>query len=89
MENPLKKIEELALILPGKDAKSVKDFIDKRDFQSVLEIVESDIYKAGKNRKQDELLDDYSVALEELKGELLTYMSYLNLPYDSYNYDIY
>ena len=51
MENPLKKIEELALILPGKDAKLVKDFIDKRDFQSVLEIVESDIYKAGQRQR--------------------------------------
>ena len=48
MRNPLKRVKELIAVLPEKDSKLVKEYIDKRDFDSALEIVESDIYKAEK-----------------------------------------
>lgn len=84
-------MEELVPILPEKDVKIVKKYLEKRDFQSVLEIVESDIYKANKAKsdKLEETPDDYISALTELKGELLTYMSYLDIPDNSDDYDYY
>ncbi len=91
MKSPLKRVEELISVLPKKDAQIAKKYLDNRDFQSVLEIVESDLYKAEKIRlnKLEEVPDDYISSLTELRGELLTYMSYLNISEDSNNYDYY
>ena len=88
MKNPLKRVEELIKILPGKDAKLCSDYLSKRNFEAVLEIVESDIYKA-KRKNSDELPDDYLSSLYELRGELSTYMSYLVVPDNSDDYDDY
>lgn len=84
-------MKELVSTLPEKDAKLVKKYLEKRDFQSVLEIVESDIYKAerAKDERLEEVPDDYIVALTEMKGELMTYMSYLEVPDNSDDYDYY
>lgn len=84
--NPLRRIKELIPALPAKDAKLCTDYINKRDFESVLEIVESDIYKAKRNNTE-ELPDDYISDLIELKGELITYMSYLYIPDSSEDCD--
>lgn len=87
-KNPLNRIKELVPVLPRKDAEIVRKYLDKRDFQSVLEIVESDLYKADKSmNKLDDIPDDYTTALTELRGELLTYMSYLDIPDNSDEYD--
>lgn len=87
-KNPLNRIKELVPVLPRKDAEIVRKYLDKRDFQSVLEIVESDLYKADKSmNKLDDMPDDYTTALTELRGELLTYMSYLDIPDNSDEYD--
>lgn len=87
-KNPLNRIKELVPVLPSKDAEIVRKYLDKRDFQSVLEIVESDLYKADKSMsKSDDIPDDYTTALTELRGELLTYMSYLDIPDNSNEYD--
>lgn len=87
-KNPLNRIKELVPVLPSKDAEIVRKYLDKRDFQSVLEIVESDLYKADKSmNKLDDMPDDYTTALTELRGELLTYMSYLDIPDNSDEYD--
>lgn len=74
MKNPLKRIGELIPILPEKDAKLCTKFLSQRNFEAILEIVESDIYKA-KRKESDELLDDYISSLIELKDELVTYIS--------------
>lgn len=37
--------------------------------------------------KLDDIPDDYTTALTELRGELLTYMSYLDIPDNSDEYD--
>lgn len=91
MGNPLKRIKELTPTLPEKDAKLVKKYLEKRDFQSMLEIVESDLYKAEKAKygRLEAIPDDYIAALTEMRGELLTYMSYLEVPDNSDDYDDY
>lgn len=88
MQGLLKKIHELISILPEKDSKLAIKYLDKRDFQSVLEIVESDLYKAEKD-KSEVNPDDYIIGLTELRSELLTYMSYLDIPDNSDDYDYY
>ena len=86
MKNPLKRVEELIKLLPGKDVKLCTDYLSNRNFECILEIVESDIYKA-KRKNSDELPDDYLSTLIELKGELVTYMSYLDVSDYSNDYD--
>jgi hypothetical protein len=91
-KNPLKIIEELIPELPGKDAELSKKFLKERNFEYLLEIVESDIYKASKaNRlKQPEcenIFDNHIAVLMKLREELLTYMSYLDVPDNSDDYD--
>lgn len=88
MKNPLKRVGELIPVLPEKDAKLCANYLSQRNFEAILEIVESDIYKARK-KKSDELPDDYISSLIELKGELVTYMSYLDVPGNSDDYDDY
>lgn len=91
MGNPLNRVKELVPTLPEKDAKLVKKYLEERNFESALEIVESDIYKAEKARmvRLEEVPDDYTTALTELRCELLTYMSYLDVPDNSDDYDYY
>lgn len=91
MKNPLKRVEQLIPILPGRDAELAKKYLKDRNFECLLEIVESDLYKAEKARmvKLEEVPDDYTIALTELIDELLTYMSYLEVPDNSDDYDYY
>ena len=88
MKNPLKTIEKLIPVLPNKDAELCKNYLSKRNFEAILEIVESDIYKERKNNLE-EIPDDYMSSLIELKSELITYMSYLDIPDSSEDYDYY
>lgn len=87
----LKRIESLISFLPGKDAHLAKKFLENRNFESILELVESDLYKAekAKTRGQKEIPDDYTTALTELRGELLSYMSLLEVPDNSEDYEYY
>lgn len=66
----------------------MRKYLEKRDFQSALEIVESDIYKAEKARygRLEDVPDGYMEALIEMRGELMTYMSYLDIPDDYEDY---
>lgn len=88
MKSPLERMRRLIPILPGKDAKLCEDYLNQRNFETVLEIVKSDIYKARK-KKSDELPDDYISTLIELEGELVSYMSILEVPDNSDEYDDY
>lgn len=88
MKSPLERMRRLIPILPGKDAKLCEDYLNQRNFEVVLEIVKSDIYKARK-KKSDELPDDYISTLIELEGELVSYMSILEVPDNSDEYDDY
>lgn len=90
-ESSLKRIEDLIPALPEKDAILAKKFLKQRNFEYMLELVESDIYKANKNRSMDSrnIIDNKTVTLEELRNELITYMSYLDIPnyYDDYYFE--
>lgn len=88
MKSPLERMRRLISILPGKDAKLCEDYLNQRNFEAVLEIVKSDIYKARK-KKSDELPDDYTSTLIELEGELVSYMSILEVPDNSDEYNDY
>lgn len=88
MKSPLERMRRLIPILPGKDAKLCEDYLNQRNFEAVLEIVKSDIYKARK-KKSDELPDDYISTLIGLEGELVSYMSILEVPDNSDEYDDY
>lgn len=81
MTNPLQKIEKLINFLPKKDAELCSKYLAKRDFQSIYEIVKSDIYKA--NKKDTEPDDTYRM-LVELEVTLSDYMSYLDFEDDFY-----
>ena len=91
MKSSLNRIKGLIKVLPGKDLSLATEFLDNRNFQGILELVESDIYKAEKkdSNRQNNILNDYIIALTELKSELLTYMSYLDISEydDNYNFD--
>lgn len=87
-QSPLQRIGELIPVLPEKDAKLCANYLSKRNFECILEIVESDIYKANR-KNQDDLPDDYVSSLHELRAELLTYMSYLEVTDNSDDYDDY
>lgn len=91
MRNPLVRIKELIPNLPGKDSQLANKFLENRDFKSILEIVESDIYKANKAKyiQQEEVPNDYISLLTELKSELLIYISYIEVPNNSKDYNDY
>ena len=91
MRNPLNRVKELVPTLPEKDAKLVKKYLEERNFKSALEIVESDLYKAerAKYDRLEAVSDDYIASLTEMRGELMTYMSYLEVPDNSDDYDYY
>lgn len=86
-KSPLQRIEELIPVLPGRDFELAKKFLKERNFESILELVESDLYKSMAH--EDNTPDEYVSNLTELKGELTTYMSYLDVPDNSDEYDDY
>lgn len=69
----------------------MRKYLEKRDFQSVLEIAESDIYKAEKARygRLEDVTDDYIAVLTEMRSELVIYMSYMEVPDNSDDYEDY
>ena len=91
MKSSLNRIKSLVKVLPGKDSSLALRFLDDRNFQALLEIVESDLYKAEKNdsNRQNNVVNEYIMSLTELRGELLDYMSYLDISEyeDNYNFD--
>lgn len=91
MKNPLKRVEQLIPTLPERDIELAKKYLENRDFECLLEIVESDLYLAEKNRltKIEEFLDKRIANLTELREELMTYMSYLEIPDNSNDYNYY
>ena len=91
MKSSLNRIKSLVKVLPGKDSSLAIKFLDDRNFQALLEIVESDLYKAEKNdsNRQNNVVNEYIMSLTELRGELLDYMSQLDISEyeDNYNFD--
>lgn len=87
MKKPLQKIEELIPILPKKDAILASKFLKERNFECILELVQSDLYKLEKLNSECKEPNDDIIMLEELRSELVNYMSYLDIPDNSDDYD--
>lgn len=69
------------MYLPKKDAVLAEKFLNKRDFQSILELVESDLYKMRKRKSKGEDISEFNGdELTELSAELVNYISYLDIP---------
>lgn len=79
--NYLQEIKKLLSVLPEKDEKLCRKYFDSRQFLQIFEIVESDIYKAEKERllTEEEEPDEYITSLSELRNYLITYMTYLDI----------
>lgn len=90
MEKPLNAIKRLVKSLPQRDIKLAEKYIADREFDKLLEIVESDIYLVHKNTQLNQAKEHYAnidiEELLELKGTIIEYMSYQYIP-DIYEND--
>lgn len=95
MEQPLNKIRRLSKSLPEGDIKFAEKYIASREFDKLLEIVESDIYLVQQNTLLETPKEKYAnINLEELlklKDAVDEYISFLEVPdnsdYDDWMYD--
>jgi hypothetical protein len=53
MKNLLQQIEKLLNSLPNKDRNKAKDFINKRKFEDLHNLITSDIYKVEKDSNKE------------------------------------
>lgn len=87
MEQPLNKIRRLSKSLPEGDIKFAEKYIAGREFDKLLEIVESDIYLVQQNQLLENPKEKYAnIDLEELlelKDAVDEYMSFLEIPDNS------
>lgn len=87
MEQPLNKIRRLSKSLPEGDIKFAEKYIASREFDKLLEIVESDIYLVQKNELLEHPKEKFAnINLEELydlKEAIDEYMSFLEVPDNS------
>lgn len=76
----LERIQSLINVLPEKDRKLAEKFIDKRQFESLYELVNSDIYKARKKARASNI-EEMSVSdiadMSILKAEIINYIDRL------------
>jgi hypothetical protein len=75
-------------VFPDKDIKLAKKLLEKRDFESLLELLDSDIYLVRKHqsKENDELYSNVNLDdLIELREKITEYMSFLISPDEEYN----
>ena len=86
MKPSIQKIQTLLPSLPQKDVKIANKLLSERKFESLLEIIDSDIYLVRKDQLKETPKEEYvNINLEnllQLRSELSEYMSYLVLPDD-------
>ena len=81
-KNLLDKIKELIPSLPNRDIQLGYDFLNKRDFESLKDLIDSAIYKVEKNIKNNTPKEEYTkVNLDELIELKLEVSVYLNQLY--------
>lgn len=82
MESLLNKIKRLHFSIPENDIKHAEKFIENRNFDKLLELVESDIYLVQKNDQLELPKEVYSCVdiedLLELQTTIIEYLSYLD-----------
>ena len=86
MSEPVERMRALMNSLPEKDIPLGYKFLNKRDFDSLKELVDSAIYKVKKSQKSDNPKEEYKkVNLEDLdvlKSEVDMYIIQLEIPED-------
>lgn len=89
----IEEIESFITILPEKDQNIAKCFLKNRKFEELKEIIDSDIYKAEKEKKQiDETSKEYVVlesnldAMTQMKNLVDDYINQINFG-DTDDYD--
>lgn len=82
MSNPksnLEFIKDNIKHLPLKDSKLAKEFIDKREFRKLQELVDSALYKITKSLNSDNPKEEYKIlgvdAIEELAVKVDNYIT--------------
>ena len=88
MSKQIESIRRLIRELPKNDDLLGLKFLNNRNFQSLLELVNSDIYLVQVEQDKEEPRDKYKNinidSLLELKAEILEYMSYIDIPNEYY-----
>lgn len=88
MSKQIESMRRLIRELPKNDDLLGLKFLNNRNFQSLLELVNSDIYLVQVEQDKEEPRDKYKNinidSLLELKAEILEYMSYIDIPDEYY-----
>lgn len=77
MSTPTQRISSLLKYIPAKDIPYATKFFNERDFESLRDLVKSDIHILKK--KKDESLDEQIDFLRELKSEVDAYLLMIGL----------
>lgn len=80
MGTPVERIRMLLDNIPAKDIPYATKFLDERDFESLRDLVKSDIQILKK--KKEEALAEQIDLLRELKAEIDTYLLMIGLEED-------
>lgn len=80
MATPVERIKSLLENIPAKDIPYATKFLDDRDFESLRDLVKSDIQILRK--KHDESLAEQIDLLRELKAEIDAYLLMIGLEED-------
>lgn len=80
MATPVERIKKLLKNIPAKDIPYATKFLDDRDFESLRDLVKSDIQILRK--KHDESLAEQIDFLRELKAEIDAYLLMIGLEED-------
>lgn len=92
MEQPLNKIKRLSKSLPENDIQYADKFINNREFDKLLELVESDIFLVERNETLEIPKEKYKDIdlhdLIKLKMAIEEYRSFIEVPNsDNWIYD--
>lgn len=77
MSTPTQRISSLLKYIPAKDIPYATKFFNERDFESLRDLVKSDIHILKK--KKDESLEEQIDFLRELKSEVDAYLLMIGL----------
>lgn len=82
MSTPVKKIENLLKYVPAKDIPYATEFLHKRDFEALRDLVKSDIQILKRKKDKDDSVEDQINFLRELKAEIDSYLILLGFEED-------
>ena len=81
---PIERMRKLLNSLPKSDQTLGEQFIQSRDFESLMDLVDSAIYKTRKNIRSENPKEEYLevdlTELSNLKAEVDVYLTQLEVP---------